>query len=507
MRSKLTCFSLKERVSPFFFHKSGYGLSLEYKYIVLVNTTIASFMALLDSNIVLISLPTIIRDLPNTTTADGIWVVMGYSLMLATILLTIGRLSDIHGRVRLYNIGFAVFTVGSGLCSISVDGYLLIVFRLIQGVGSALIFANGTAIITDVFPQSERGRALGINQIGGISGSVAGLVLGGVLTETLGWRSIFWINIPIGAFATFWAYTRLKDVSSPLKGEKPDAFGMGLYGIGLTLFLLGLTFGAISGWLGIYIVIMAVGIVMIAIFIPIERRINQPMMDLSLFKSKQFSAGILSNLLAALARGSASIVFVFYFQGALLENALTAGIKIIPFSLAFVSLGPLSGYLSDKYGSRKFATVGLVISGIAFLIFAFLPLHVSYNAFVIPMIFVGAGGGMFIAPNIASIMNAVPINRRGIASGVSSTVLNSGFLVSIGLAFAIMARSMPLSVLDQLFAGLPVESGSVNLLLFHDAMFRIFLVLASLSLLAAIPAWFGTRNQPKGRTSQPVLVE
>jgi EmrB/QacA subfamily drug resistance transporter len=480
---------------------------LEYKYIVLVNTTIASFMALLDSNIVLISLPTIIRDLPGTPTADGIWVVMGYSLMLATILLTIGRLSDIHGRVKLYNVGFAVFTIGSGLCSISVDGFMLIFFRLIQGLGSALIFANGTAIITDAFPQSERGRALGINQIGGICGSVTGLVLGGVLTQTLGWPSIFWINIPIGAFATFWAYTKLKEVSTPLKGEKPDALGMGIYGVGLTLFLLGLTFGAISGWLGIDIVIMASGIVLITLFVPIERRISQPMMDLSLFKSRQFSAGILSNLLAALARGSASIVFVFYFQGALLEDPLTAGIKIIPFSLAFVSLGPLSGYLSDKYGSRKFATAGLVISGVAFFIFAFLPLEVSYNTFVLPMILVGAGGGMFIAPNIASIMNAVPINRRGIASGISSTVLNSGFLVSIGLAFAIMAQSMPLNVLDQLFAGLPVQSGSVNLVNFHDAMFRIFLVLASLSMVAAIPAWFGTRNQPKGKTSQPVVIE
>lgn len=464
-------------------------------------------MALLDSNIVLISLPTIIRDLPNTPTADGIWIIMGYSLMLATILLTIGRLSDIHGRVRLYNIGFAVFTIGSGLCSISVDGFVLIVFRLIQGVGSALIFANGTAIITDSFPQSERGRALGINQIGGISGSVAGLVLGGVLTQTLGWRSIFWINIPIGVFATFWAYTRLKELGTSSRGEKPDSLGMGLYGTGLTLFLLGLTFGAITGYAVVDIAMLVSGLILILVFVFAERRIRMPMMDLSLFKSKQFSAGILSNLLSSLARGSASIVFVFYFQGALLEDALTAGVKIIPFSIAFVLLGPLSGYLSDKYGSRRFATAGLAIGGFAFLAFALLPLNVPYSVFVVPMILVGAGGGMFYAPNIASIMNAVPINRRGIASGISSTVLNSGFLTSIGMSFAIMAQSMPLSVLDQIFAGYTVQSGTINLVLFHDAMTRIFLVLAALSLLAALPAWFGTGKRKGEKTDRGLIIE
>jgi EmrB/QacA subfamily drug resistance transporter len=479
---------------------------LDYKYIVIVNTTIASFMALLDSNIVLISLPTIIRELPDTPTAYGIWVIMGYSLMLATILLTVGRLSDIHGRVRLYNIGFAIFTIGSGLCSISLNGFLLILFRLVQGVGSALIFANGTAIITDVFPSNERGRALGINQIGGITGSVTGLVLGGVLTQSLGWRSIFWINIPIGAFATFWAYSQLKEISSPLKGEKPDAFGMGLYGLGLTLFLLGLTFGSISGWMTLDVAIMVFGFALIFVFGFAETKIKQPMMDLSLFKIRQFSAGILSNLLAALARGSASIVFVFYFQGALLEDALTAGIKIIPFSIAFVLLGPLSGYLSDKYGSRRFATAGLLLSGIAFITFAILPINVPYNIFVIPMALVGAGGGMFIAPNVASVMNSVPPTRRGIASGISSTVLNSGFLISIGISFAIMAQSMPLSVLQEIFAGYSPLPGTVNLIAFQQAMVRIFSVLAFLSLLATIPAWFGTRDIPESKPATPIEI-
>lgn len=297
------------------------------------------------------------------------------------------------------------------------------------------------------------------------------------------------------------------EIASPLRGEKPDALGMGLYGIGLTLFLLGLTFGSISGWIALDVGMIVLGVILIIVFGFAEVKIKQPMMDLSLFKIRQFSAGILSNLLAALARGSASIVFVFYFQGALLENALTAGIKIIPFSIAFVLLGPLSGYLSDKYGSRRFATTGLLLSGVAFLIFALLPLGVSYDTFVIPIVIVGAGGGMFVAPNIASIMNSVPTTRRGIASGISATVLNSGFLISIGISFAIMAQSMPISVLQQIFAGYQIASGTVNLTSFHDAMTRIFFVLASLSFLATIPAWFGTRNLRAGESAESVIIE
>ncbi len=460
-------------------------------------------MALLDSNIVLISLPTIIRELPGTTTADGIWIIIGYTLMLATIVLTIGRLADIHGRVKLYNLGFAVFTIGSGLCSISPNGFSLIVFRLIQGLGSALIFANSTAIITDAFPSNERGRALGINQIGGISGSVIGLVLGGILTSSLGWRSIFWINLPFGVFATVWAYEKLKDLSIPQRKESLDLIGTGLFGVGLTLFLLGITFGSVSGWVSLDDVMILVGLALILIFIWAETQVKSPMMDLKLFKIRAFSAGILSNLLAAIARGSISIVLVFYFQGALLEDALTAGIKIIPFSIAFVVLGPLSGYLSDKYGAKRFATGGLLLSGFAFLIFALLPLSAPYTIVLIPMVLAGAGGGMFIAPNIASIMNAVPVTRRGIASGISSTLFSTGFVLSLGISFVIMAQSMPLSALQAIFAGEQLSS-ALNLALYQLAQQRIFLLMAIASFAAAIPSW--TRGPILPAPSESVII-
>ncbi|MGI0080197.1 MAG: MFS transporter, partial [Nitrososphaerales archaeon] len=388
---------------------------LQYKYIVLTNTSIASFMALLDSNIVLISLPTIIRNLPDTPTADAIWIIMGYTLIIATVLLAIGRIADIYGRIRLYTIGFAVFTIGSGLCSVSINGISLVIFRLIQGIGGALIFANATAIITDTFPPTERGRALGINQVGGIAGSVIGLVAGGVLTSLLGWQSIFWINLPIGTFATVWAYTRLKELSVKTKGEKPDVIGMGLFGVGLTLFLLGLVFGSVAGWAAADVGLLVFGLILIGAFVFTETKIKMPMMDLTLFKIKEFSSGILSNLLASIARGAVSFVLVFYFQGVLLLDAFTAGVMLIPFSVAFVIFGPVSGYLSDRYGARSFATGGMIISVIAFLWFSVLPLDTPYNLFVLPMILTGIGGGMFVSPNIASIMNSVPVMRRGIA--------------------------------------------------------------------------------------------
>lgn len=460
---------------------------MQYKYTVLTNTTIGSFMSQLDANIVLISLPTIIRELPGTTTFDGLWVVMGYMLVTATLLLTLGRLADIYGRVRLYNLGFAIFTVASGLCSIAPNGSSLVIFRLIQGTGAALIFSNNAAILTDAFPPTERGRAIGFNLVMGVSGSVLGLVAGGVLSDTLGWRSIFWINLPVGIFATAWAYARLKELGT-LQHEDLDPLGNVFFAGGLSLFLLGLTLGAASGFSTLEFTVMISGLMMLICFVYIELKVESPMMDMTLFKIRPFAAGIFSNFLASIARGALLLLLVFYFQGALLLDALTAGILIIPFSVAFVSVGPLSGYLSDRYGARGFSTGGLILSAIAFMWFFVLRADVPYIVFVLPMILAGIGGGMFVAPNVSSIMNASPVGRRGTASGMSATMVMTGFLLSLGIAFAIMADSMPLSTLQAIFAGLPVASNAVNVDLFMDAMHKIFLVMAIISLIAAIPS-------------------
>ncbi len=472
---------------------------MQYKNVVLTNTTIGAFMALLDSNIVLISLPTIIRDLPDTTTFDGIWVIMGYTLITATLLLSFGRLADIYGRVKLYNLGFAIFTIGSGLCSISPNGTSLVIFRLAQGTGGALVFANNAAILTDAFPPTERGRAIGLNQVAGTAGSVLGLVAGGVLTAYLGWRSIFWINLPVGGFATTWAYLRLKEVGARARGERLDPLGNGLFALGLSVFLIALTFGALSGWSFVYVGAMAIGLFFLAGFGIAEFRVKHPMMDLSLFRIRVFTAGIISNLLAAIARGAVSLVLVIYFQGALGLDALTAGILLIPFALAFVSIGPLSGHLSDKYGSRGFATAGLLLLSVALFWFAVFPFGAPYGLLVLPMILTGVGAGLFGAPNVVAIMNSVPVARRGVASGITSTMFNTGFLLSLGIAFAIMAASVPLSALQNIFAGLPVPPGQLNPSLFVDSMRKIFLLMGSISLIAAVPS--SLRGSARSETS------
>lgn len=469
---------------------------MEYKYVVLTNTTIGAFMALLDSNIVLISLPTIIAQLPGTSTLDGIWIIMGYTLVTATLLLTFGRLSDIFGRVRLYNLGFAIFTVGSALCSLAPTGALLVAFRLVQGTGGALLFSNSAAILTDAFPPTERGRAIGINQVAGTVGSVSGLVLGGVLTGYLGWRSIFWINIPVGIFATVWAYTRLKELARPLRGEKLDPLGNTFFALGLSVFLLGLTFGSLSGWSPPMLGAMASGIAMLLLFLYWETRVRYPMMDISLFRIRTFSAGMLSNLLASISRGALSLVLVFYFQGVLGLDAVTAGLLLTPFAIAFVSFGPLSGYLSDKYGARGFSTAGLLITSAALFVFAFFPFGAPYVYLVVPMVLAGVGGGMFVAPNVASIMNSVPVDRRGVASGMSSMLVNTGFLLSLAVAFAIMAVGVPLPVLQAIFAGQPVKIDVQSLQLFVRSMHEIFLLMAFVSLVAAVPSSLrGQANQ------------
>lgn len=469
---------------------------MQYKYVVLTNTTIGAFMAILDSNIVLIALPTITADL-HATPFEAVWIVMGYILVNASLLLTFGRLSDVFGRVRLYNVGFAIFTVGSALCSIAPNGGSLVLFRLVQGSGGALLFSNSAALLTDAFPPTERGRALGLNQVAGTVGSVLGLALGGILAGSfLGWRSIFWINIPFGAFATAWAYFKLKELSEPRRNERPDPIGNLLFAGGLSVSLVGLMLGALVGWSPFFLGLVALGAVGVAGFVVAERRVKFPMMDLSLFRIREFASGMASNLLASIARGGVSLILVFFFQGVLLFDAFRAGLMLVPYSLAFVTFGPLSGYLSDKYGSRRFAVAGLLVVSLALFWFGVFPFG-DYYQLVIPMVLAGAGGGMFVAPNVASVMNATPAARRGVASGMSSTLINTGFLLSMGIAFAVMAASVPTAVLQQIFSGSAVAVSPGVLARFVGSLHGLFLVMGFVSLIAAAAA--ALAKKPRSR--------
>ena len=475
---------------------------MQYKYTVLTNTTIGAFMSQLDGNIVLIALPTITRSL-NASAFEALWVLMGYILMTAVVLLAFGRLADMYGKVRLYNLGFAVFTIGSGLCSLSINGGMLVFFRLVQGVGAALIWANNAAILTDAFPPNERGRAIGVNLVAGISGSVIGLILGGILTVALGWQSIFWINLPIGAFATFWAYKKLRELGT-VRHERIDLPGNILFAGGLTSFLVGLTLGALSGYTLVDVAMMGAGLLMIGGFAYVELHSRTPLMDLTLFKIRAFTAGILSNFLASIARSGVSLVLTIFFQGALLYDAFRAGVALIPFAVAFVSLGPLSGYLSDKYGPRGFTTAGLSISTVGLVGLSFIPANVSYSVLALYMVLVGAGGGMFVAPNMSSIMSSAPVTRRGVASGMSATLVTTGALLSLSISFAVLATSIPLDVLQAVFAGIPVPSGAPSMDLFIGPMHTIFLIMAVMSLIAIVPS--ALRGQQVGVVKQKLKV-
>jgi len=460
---------------------------LQYKYTVLTNTTIGAFMSQLDGNIVLIALPTITRSL-NASAFEALWVLMGYILMTAVLLLAFGRLADMYGKVRLYNLGFAVFTIGSGLCSLSINGGMLVFFRLVQGVGAALIWANNAAILTDAFPPNERGRAIGVNLVAGISGSVIGLILGGILTVALGWQSIFWINLPIGAFATFWAYKKLRELGT-VHHERIDLPGNILFAGGLTAFLVGLTLGALSGYTLVDVALMGAGLLMVGGFVYVELHSRTPLMDLTLFEIRAFSAGIVSNFLASIARSGVSLVLTIYFQGVLIYDAFKAGLALIPFAVAFVSLGPLSGYLSDKYGPRFFTTAGLSISTAGLIGLALIPANVSYTVLALLMVLVGAGGGMFVAPNISSIMSSAPVTRRGVASGMSATLVTTGALLSLSISFAVLATSIPINVLQAIFAGLQLQSGATpSVDLFIAPMHTIFWIMAIMSLVAIVPS-------------------
>jgi EmrB/QacA subfamily drug resistance transporter len=459
---------------------------LQYKYTVLTNTTIGAFMSQLDGNIVLIALPTITRSL-NASAFEALWVLMGYILMTAVLLLAFGRLADMYGKVRLYNLGFAIFTIGSGLCSLSLNGGMLVFFRLVQGVGAALIWANNAAILTDAFPPNERGRAIGVNLVAGISGSVIGLILGGILTVALGWQSIFWINLPIGAFATYWAYKKLRELGT-VHHERIDLPGNILFAGGLTAFLVGLTLGALSGYTLVDVVSMVAGLLMVGGFVYVELHSRTPLMDFTLFKIRAFTAGIFSNFLASIARSAVSLVLTIYFQGVLIYDAFKAGLALIPFAVAFVSLGPLSGYLSDKYGPRWFTTVGLSISTTGLIGLALIPANVSYWVLAVLMILVGAGGGMFVAPNISSIMSSAPVTRRGVASGMSATLVTTGALLSLSISFAVLATSIPINVLQAVFAGLPLPGGAPSVDLFIGPMHTIFWIMALMSLVAIVPS-------------------
>jgi len=478
---------------------------MEYKWTVLSNTTLGTLMSSLDSNIVLIALPTIATQLRGMTTFDVLWVILGYQLVVASVLVNFGRLADMFGRVRLYNMGFAIFTAGSALCSISLSPDELIGFRLVQGIGAGFLFSNSAAIITDAFPPSERGMALGINQISIVAGSVTGLILGGILTTVLGWRSVFWVNIPIGIFATIWAYMKLRELSAPETRKSVDMAGNISFALSLVLLLLTITLEAISGLpKELTAAMLAFSFITLFFFVYIESRINDPMFDLSLFRNREFDAGNITIFLNALARGSFILVMVFFLQGPVVGlSPLQAGIFLVPMSASLSIMGPISGLLSDRFGSRAFVIIGLLTSAAGFILLTNIGPHVTEMSVLLPLILIGGGMGVFASPNRASIMNSVNPHRRGVASGISTTLVNVGNTVSIGIAFLIMSTQTSRSTLDRIFSGLSVTGSGFSELSFIRAVHLVFEISAALLLISVLFYAFGFSKRRKEDSQIP----
>ena len=436
-----------------------------YKWTALSNTTLGVFMATLDSSIVIISLPAIFRGIhldPLQPSNIGylLWMLMGYLVVTAVLVVTFGRLGDIFGRVRMYNAGFAVFTVASIGLSLTphtggTGAMELIGMRVVQGIGGALLMANSTAIITDAFPVEQRGMAMGINMIAAMAGSFVGLVAGGLLAD-VHWRLVFWINVPFGVFGTVWAYAKLRETSQRVLA-RIDWWGNVTFAVGLISVLVGITYGIqpygghTMGWTSPLVVsTIGGGLVLLALFAWIETRVDDPMFDLSLFRIRAFTAGNTASLLSSIGRGGLQFTLIIWLQGIWLplhgysfeSTPLWAGIYMLPLTVGFLLAGPVSGWLSDRYGPRLFATGGMVLTAASFGLLMVLPVNFAYPAFMALLLLNGIGSGLFAAPNTTGIMNAVPARQRGAASGMRATFQNSGMVLSIGLFFSLMIAGL-----------------------------------------------------------------
>ncbi|MGI8904412.1 MAG: MFS transporter [Solirubrobacteraceae bacterium] len=453
------------------------GTEDRYKWVALSNTTLAVFMSQLDGSIVLIALPAIFRGIHLDPLASGnvvylLWMIMGYRLVQAVLVVTVGRLGDMLGRVRIYNAGFAVFTVASILLSFDPfagsDGALwLIGWRVLQAVGGSMLIANSAAILTDAFPRDQRGLALGINQVAGLSGQFIGLVAGGLLA-TLDWRAVFWVNVPVGVFGTVWAYRKLRDDGKRHRA-RVDWWGNITFAVGLGAILIAVTNGIqpyrghTMGWTNPAVFgLLAGGALLLAAFVVIESKIAEPMIQLGLFRIRAFSAGNVAGFAVSIARGGLRFMLIIWLQGIWLplhgynysDTPLWAGIFLLPLTAGFLISGPVAGLLSDRFGARGLASAGMVVFGASFIGLMLLPVDFSYWAFAGLIAANGIASGMFGAPNSSSIMSSVPASQRGVASGMRSTFQNSGTALSIGVFFSLMIAGLASSLPSTLTSGL-----------------------------------------------------
>jgi MFS family permease len=460
--------------------KPGRTVGPHYKWIALSNTTLGVLMVTINQSIVLIALPDIFRGIGLNPLGPGntsylLWMFMGFMVVSAVLVVSFGRLGDMFGRVRMYNMGFAVFAIASIFLTVTwqhgtAGALWLIIWRVVQGIGGAFLFANSTAILTDAFPANRRGTALGLNSIAAIAGSFIGLILGGLLGPA-NWHLVFLISAPIGVFGTVWAYFMLHD-TGVRKHAKMDWWGNLLFGVGLIAILVAITYGlqpygtSAMGWTNPDVLAGLIGgVVLLIIFVVVEKRVAEPLFRISLFKIRPFAWGNIANLALSMSRGGMQFMLIIWLQGIWLplhgysysQTPLWAGIYLIPLTIGFLLSAPLSGILSDRFGAKAFTIGGSLLAGVTFLALAFLPVNFSYWEFGLIIALNGFGTGLFASPNRAEMMNAVPADARGAAGGMIATFMNSASVLSIGIFFSLMVTGLASSLPHTMYTGLTAQ--------------------------------------------------
>lgn len=456
-----------------------------YKWIVLSNTTLGMLLAAINASIVLISLPAIFRGIGLNPLAPAnvgylLWMLMGYLVVTAVLVVFFGRLGDMYGRVRIYNLGFAVFTVAA--IALSFDPFhlgggavWLIAWRVVQGVGGAMLMASSAAILTDAFPSNQRGMALGVNMVAAVAGSFLGLLIGGVLSE-FHWQAIFWVGVPIGLLGTIWSYRSLRELGVRTPGRL-DWAGMLTFGVGLTTLLVGITYGiqpygnSTTGWTNPWVLgSILFGVLLLVAFCFVELRLEEPMVNLRLFRSTSFGMGNLAGLMSSVGRGGLQFMLIIWLQGIWLplhgysfeSTPLWAGIYLLPATLGFLVAAPLAGTLADRYGARLFTVGGMALMAVSFIALVMIPVNFDYWVFALLVFVNGLGGGIFTAPNTAAIMSSVPAAERGAASGVRATFFNAGSSLSIGIFFSLMIIGLANTLPGALSTGLQDQGVSAT---------------------------------------------
>jgi MFS family permease len=451
-----------------------------YKWIALSNVTLGVLLATLDASITLIAMPDIFRGIHLDPLAPAnsfylLWMILGFLVVSSVLIVSLGRLGDMYGRVRMYNLGFVIYTVASLILTVDWmtgrDGAAyLIAFRIVQGVGAAFLLANASAIITDAFPANQRGMALGINNIVGVSGMFVGLVLGGILAP-IDWRLVFLISVPVGLFGTVWAYLKLEERSKPRRASI-DWGGNLTFALGLILIMVSVTYGirpygsSPTGWGSPRVIALLVaGAAFLVAFLLIERRVKEPMFRLPLFRIRAFTFGTLSTFLSAVSRGGLMFMLIIWLQGIWLpqhgysftETPLWAGIYMLPLTLGMLIAGPTSGYLSDRFGARWFATGGMLGAALSFFLLVLLPIDFPFPLFALILGLTGISMGMFASPNRAAVMNSLPPEDRGAGGGMNQTFQNSAQVLSIGIFFTLMILGLASNLPHTMAAGLEVH--------------------------------------------------